>query len=158
MRSRLILLSRFLALLLLMRFVNRSGYDTDDLRAFIEKAFKAYGVRSRDVEVIVVAAPKRSRGCAEVGRCTGKTCVGGRRMVLAIAPPSYDSSYDAFLRRFSNLIRHESAHLLGYEHEDMNYHLLYSYGPIPPWAREWTSENGRIRYRGRAPNQMETLG
>jgi len=141
-----------------MRFTNRSGYDTADLRSFIDEALRTYGVRSRDVEVIVVAAPKRSRGCAEVGRCFGDRCVGGRRMVIAIAPPSYDTSYEAFLRRLSNLLRHECAHLRGYEHEDMDYHLLYSYGPITPWARRWSRGGRRIRYRGRAPNQMEGLG
>ena len=140
-----------------MRLVNRSGYDTADLKAFMTKAFKAYRVDPRGIEVIVVSAPKRSRGCASVGAttCSGGRCrtSQGRRIVLATAPPSYNPTYASWLRRFSQLVRHECAHLRGLEHEDMAHDLLYSLGPTPPWARD-----AKIRYRGRAPNQMKGLG
>jgi hypothetical protein len=136
-----------------MRLVNRSGYDTGDLRAFFERAFRTYGVDGRDVTVTVVAAPKRSRGCAEVGSCGSRACVPGKRMAIAIAPPSYNRTYHAFLRRLAHLLRHECAHIRGLDHKDMAYDLLYSLGPVPNWAR-----GARIRYRGRAPNQMGPLG
>lgn len=141
-----------------MRFINRSGYDTGDLKAFVEKALRVYGISGRDrLEVIAVAAPQRSRGCAEVGTiyCSRHYCTRkpGKRMVLAIAPPSYYGTYEAFARRLQHLIRHEGAHINGMEHQDMDHHLLYSLGPVSRWAL-WP----RIHYRGRAPNQIHRLG
>lgn len=125
------------------RLENRSGYDTEDLRRFFEKGFKALVRRShplskKTLDLVVVSSPIRSRGCAEVG---------GHRMVIAIAPRSKFS-----LRRLARLLHHETGHLLGLEHEDMNERLLYSLGPTPGWA-----VGSRIRYRGRAPDQIVLL-
>lgn len=74
-------------------------------------------------------------------------------MVIAIAPPSYDSSERAFMRRLAHLLRHECAHRKGMDHEEMDHDLLYSLGRTPEWAR-----GAKIRYRGRAPNQIRRLG
>jgi hypothetical protein len=95
------------------------------------------------IEIVVVAAPQRSRGCAEVG---------GHRMVLAIAPPSY-SDYASFMRRLSRLFEHEARHLQGIEHAQMSEALLYSLGPTCSWAKGL-----RIRYVRRAPRQIDVLG
>lgn len=120
------------------RLDNRSGYDTEDLRAFFERGLAATGTPQRGLTIVVFAAPQRSRGCADVG---------GKRMTIAIAPPSHFS-----LRRFGCLFRHEAAHIRGYEHEEMPKRVLLSLGPVPWWA-----EGAEIRYRGRAPDQMEFL-
>ena len=120
---------------------NRSGYDTGDLRRFCAAGLRANGVRG-DVHVTIVSSPIRSRGCAQVG---------GQRMVLAIAAPSY-SSKGEFERRLSRLLDHEAAHLRGVEHEQMRKPLLYSEGDTSEWARGLV-----VRYRGRAPNQMAVL-
>lgn len=124
--------------------INRSGYDTEDLRRFVAKGLATVGIREPK-RVLIVAAPQRSRGCAEIGCLSGRE---GRTLVLAIAPPSHYS-----LRRLSRLFVHEAAHLLGLEHEDMSRNLLYSLGPVPRWA-----QGTRIRYHGRAPNQFDGLG
>jgi len=118
---------------------NRSGYDTEDLREFFSRGLSAMRVRTCR-RIIVVAAPARSRGCADVGSVK----VHGRVIVIAIAPPSRFS-----LRRLARLFEHEVAHTLGHEHETMPHDLLWSLGAIPRWAR-----GARIRYLGRAPNQL----
>lgn len=69
-------------------------------------------------------------------------------MSFAIGSPSRFS-----LRRWSRLFMHEAAHIKGFEHSDMGENLLYSLGPVPSWA-----QGTRIRYRGRAPDQMRVLG
>lgn len=120
---------------------NLSGWDTGDLRRFLERGFRAYGFPAeaiRRYKIVAVAAPQRSRGCAEVG---------GRGMAIAMASPSHFS-----LRRLARLFEHEAAHLAGYEHEDMPHRLLYSLGGVPDWA-----QGTRLRYHGRAPNQMDRL-
>lgn len=128
-----------------LRLVNRSGYDTEDLRRYIRRGLRANRVR-QDVLVIVVASPIRSRGCAEVG---------GGRMTLAIAAPGRTSTRE-FYRRFARLIDHECGHLNGYDHDQMrrlSRAFLYSEGPESRWSRGL-----RIRYRGRAPKQLALLG
>ncbi len=126
-----------------LRIDNQSGYDTADLRRFIRRGLAACGVRGA-IHVTVTAAPGRSRGCATVG---------GRRMNLALASPSYSrGSFDSFLRRLGNLLQHEAAHLRGMEHHQMPPTLLMSHGPIPAWAK-----GAKIRYLGRAPDQMRHL-
>lgn len=119
---------------------NRSGYDTRDLREFFSRGLRALHVRTCR-KIIVVAAPARSRGCAEVGIKRGKH---GVVIVIAIAPPSRFS-----VRRLSRLFEHEVAHTLGKDHEDMSHDLLWSLGATPRWARGLN-----IRYRCRAPNQL----
>ena len=117
---------------------NQSGYDSADLRRFIEKGLRATGTPSRGLRVVVVSAPERSRGCATVS---------GKEMVIAIASPSRYS-----LRRLARLIEHEAAHLRGMDHGDMPRDLLYSLGAVPRWARD-----GVVRYRQRAPDQLLVL-
>lgn len=121
---------------------NRSGYDTGDLRRFFRVALARLGVK-RHKQIVITASPIRTRGCAEVGpdRC-------GSGIVIAIAPPSSFT-----MAKFSRIVQHELAHAKGAEHGDMPERLLYSEGGALPWAR-----NLRIRYRGRAPNQMLGLG
>jgi hypothetical protein len=141
-----------------MKFTNLSGYDTRDLRDFFEEALDRFRVPTRQLELIATAAPKRSRGCAEVGKieCSRTRCrlVPGNRMVIAIGPPSYyHYEFPRFMRRLQHLTRHEGAHIIGYEHEDMDHRLLHSLGPVSPWALRH-----EIRYRGRAPNQLAALG
>lgn len=120
---------------------NRSGYDSSDLRRFLARGFRASGIpasRMRRLRVVIVAAPQRSRGCADVG---------GTRIVLAIAPPSHFT-----VRRFARLLEHESAHILGMDHRDMPRELLYSLGKTPAWA-----QGAVLRYRGRASDQIPRL-
>ena len=126
-------------LVLSFRMENRSGYDTGDLRSFFSRGLKATDTRIRDLRILVVASPVRSRGCATVN---------GTRMVIAIASPVRFS-----LRRLARLFEHEAAHLRGLEHEDMDRQLLYSLGPVPEWAK-----GINLRYRGPAPSQLPYLG
>lgn len=93
--------------------------------------------------ILVVAAPARSRGCAEVGTVERE----GRVIVIAMAPPSRFS-----LRRLARLFEHEVTHTRGQEHEAMSHDVLWSLGPVPRWAR-----GARLRYRGRAPRQLGLL-
>lgn len=116
---------------------NNSGYDSRDLLRVITRAAHVMGVRKR-VRVVVTASPIRSRGCATVG---------GDEVVFAIAPPSKFT-----MRRFARLAEHEFAHIKGIEHEQMGERLLYSEGALPLWAKGL-----RIRYLGRAPDQMGVL-
>lgn len=107
----------------------------------------AYGVRGLVREVVITASPIYSRGCADVG--------GRRRLSIAIAPPSRlrpDEPNSDGRRRLARLIEHEAAHLRGLDHDDMPHNLLYSLGPTPTWAQGLP-----LRYRGRAPNQMDVL-
>lgn len=124
-----------------LRLENRSGYDTEDLRRFVRRGLRACGVRG-NVSVVIVSSPIRSRGCATVG---------GRRMVLAVASPARTTKKE-FIRRLARLLEHEAAHLRGVEHKGMSRELLYSLGSTPSWAR-----GVRIRYRGRAPDQLAVL-
>jgi hypothetical protein len=68
-------------------------------------------------------------------------------MSLAIASPAHFT-----MRRFARLFEHEAAHLRGMQHEAMPHELLYSLGQVPEWAR-----GVKIRYRGRAPDQLGAL-
>lgn len=122
---------------------NRSGYATEDLREFFSRGLSALRVRSCR-RIIVVAAPARSRGCADVGSVRFKATGDTLTIVIAIAPPSRFS-----LRRLARLFEHEVTHTLGKEHEAMSHDVLWSLGAIPRWAR-----GARIRYLGRAPNQL----
>lgn len=90
--------------------------------------------------MVVVASPIRSRGCAQIGAVRRE----GRVVVIAMAPPSRFS-----LRRLARLLEHEVAHKMGSEHRDMDERTMYSLGNVPDWAK-----GARIRYQGRAPNQM----
>jgi hypothetical protein len=98
----------------------------------------AMGVRE-EKSFIVVSAPQRSRGCAEVGQRKE-----GRAVVIAMAPPS---RYN--LRRLARLLEHELGHTRGLAHDDMEEGMLWSLGPVPSWAR-----GTRMRYRKRAPSQL----
>ena len=93
--------------------------------------------------IIVVSAPQRSRGCAEVGNLRPRKREG-EAIVIAIASPSHFS-----LRRLARLFEHEVGHTHGLEHGDMRDKLLWSLGPVPEWA-----EGAVIRYEGRAPKQL----
>lgn len=119
---------------------NRSGYDTGDLRRFLRRGLVALGVRER-THVVVVASPIRSRGCAQIGSVRRE----GRIVVVSMASPSRFS-----LRRLARLLEHEIAHKKGADHRDMNERTMYSLGDVPRWAR-----GTRIRYRGRAPDQVD---
>lgn len=124
---------------------NRSGYETQDLVRYFARALAAYRIRTFK-RIVVVASPIRTRGCAEV---SGDRC--GASIVIAIASPS-KLSYPKLAR----IVEHECNHARGLEHEDMARHdekLLYSEGRLPAWARGL-----RLRYRGRAPDQMADLG
>lgn len=132
-----------------------------DLRRFIAcglAATSTWGKRGEPLRVVVSASPIRSRGCAEVGGsgpCSGDSCPVGRngsRLILAIAAP-----WRFELRRFARLLEHEAAHVRGYEHEMMDHELLLSLGPIPDWATRWFERGGRLRYWGRAPDQLPFL-
>lgn len=68
-------------------------------------------------------------------------------MVIAIAPPSRFE-----LRRLACMFEHEAKHIAGLSHADMSNDVLYSLGPTPDWAKGLP-----LRYRGRAPNQMQFL-
>lgn len=89
--------------------------------------------------IIVVSAPQRSRGCAEVGDKRE-----GVAIVISMGPPSRYS-----LRRLARLFEHEVGHTSGLVHEKMSHNMLWSLGPVPEWAKGST-----IRYRGRAPSQI----
>ena len=120
-----------------LRLENRSGYHDEDLGRLFSRGLRACGIR-KDVTIVVVAAPQRSRGCA---------VVGGARMTIAIAAPwRFD------LRRLACMFRHECEHLKGVEHEQMPHDMLYSLGDTPEWAI-----GTRLRYRGRAPRQLPLL-
>lgn len=125
-----------------LRLENRTGWDTGDLRRFFLKGLEAMGARGRR-HIIVVPAPQRSRGCAEVGQTFARRLREGEAIVIAMASPANFS-----LRRLARLFEHEVSHTLGYEHHHMGERLYWSLGRIPYWA-----EGSRIRYRGRAPRQ-----
>lgn len=91
----------------------------------------------------MVAAPQRSRGCAEVGRRVHPNREG-EAIVIAIASPSHFS-----MRRLARLFEHEVGHTHGLEHGDMRDKLLWSLGPVPEWAK-----GAVIRYEGKAPKQL----
>lgn len=130
-----------------LRLVNRSGYDTEDLRRFLEAGLRARARKlSGILTVVVVSSPIRSRGCADVVPLEERR--KPRTMDLAIAPPSYYTSEEGFMRRLSRLFDHEIRHVLGDHHEDMSERDLYSTGRASPWSRGL-----RVRYRGRAPRQ-----
>ena len=119
--------------------VNNTGYSTEDLRRFCVRGLRALGARGPKTFVFV-AAPQRSRGCAEVG--TSKCAAGEETdVVIALASPHKFS-----LRRLARLFEHEVTHTLGYQHEEMTEEILYSLGPVPDWAK-----GAKIRYLGRAP-------
>ena len=119
---------------------NRSGYDTSDLRRFFLKGLRSLGVK-QPKHIIVVAAPARSRGCAEIGTSPARE---GVAIVIAMAPPSRFR-----LRRLARLFEHEVGHTHGLVHETMAHDVMWSLGPVPAWAR-----GSVIRYRGRAQDQL----
>lgn len=95
--------------------------------------------------IIVVSAPARSRGCAEIGgRIREVKQQEGEAMVFAIAPPSRFT-----MKRFARVFEHEIAHTQGADHEDMPGRVLWSLGDTPSWAT-----GPRVRYEGRAPSQI----
>lgn len=102
------------------------------------KGLRSLGVR-RPKHIIVVAAPARSRGCAEVGGPRE-----GIAIVISMAPPSRFR-----LRRLARLFEHEVGHTSGLVHEAMTPQMMWSLGGVPAWAK-----GSLIRYRGRAPDQI----
>jgi hypothetical protein len=129
---------------------NASGYDTRDLYRFFMAGLRAMGIperRIRSLRVAVTSAPKRSRGCADVG---------GTRVSIAIAPPSY-SPHREFIRRLARLWEHEVAHSMGFDHDDMPERLLYSNGKTPRWARPWSEREHVIRYTRKPVADQLTL-
>lgn len=118
---------------------NRSGYVTSDLHRLFARAMVAMGVRETKT-FVVVSAPARSRGCAELG-ALGRE---GKRVVIAISPPSRFR-----MRRLARLLVHELSHTRGQAHHDMDEDTLWSRGDVPTWAR-----GVKLRYRGRAPRQL----
>lgn len=130
------------------QLINNTGYSTEDLRRFCIRGLQALKAKVPK-RILFVAAPQRSRGCADVGPgCTGinKSCKSGEAqdIVIALAPPNRFS-----MRRLSRLFEHEVTHTQGYEHEDMPRNVMWSLGPVPDWAKDL-----KIRYLGRAPNQI----
>ena len=121
------------------KLINNTGYDTDDLRRFCISGLRALKTKAPKT-IVFVAAPQRSRGCAEVGPGHRE----GRDIVIALAPPHRFS-----LRRLARLFEHEVTHTQGQEHKDMPEKILWSLGPVPAWA-----EGTKIRYLGRAPDQI----
>ena len=107
---------------------------------------RAMGVREKK-HILVVSAPARSRGCAEVGP-SKRGRKEGERVVIAIASPAHFR-----LIRLANLTIHELGHSLGYEHEAMPYNMHWSLGPMPAWAKPFDKPNWP-RYVRRAPNQL----
>lgn len=134
-----------------MKLWNASGYDTRDLHRFFVAGLHEMKIpppRIASLRVAVTSAPKRSRGCADVG---------GTRISIAIAPPSYSPRRE-FIRRLARLWEHEVAHSMGFDHEDMPERLLYSNGPTPRWARPWATGARVIRYtRKPAADQLSLL-
>lgn len=124
---------------LVVGVVNRSGYDTRDLREFFAAGLRARRVSGR-VLVVVTSSPIYSRGCATVG---------GDVISIAIASPSR-----LCYRRLSRMFDHEVSHKLGTDHGAMSERDLYSLGRTSGWARDWESGRRRIRYRGRARRQL----
>jgi hypothetical protein len=100
---------------------NYSGYDAGDLRRLVEAGAKAMRA-SHKLHVVVTPTPQRTRGCAEVG---------GKKVVLAVAPPSRFSK-----PKLARILKHELLHTQGLEHEDMTDEELWSKGPEPRWARD----------------------
>jgi hypothetical protein len=107
------------------------------------KGLRALGCR-QSKHVIAVAAPARSRGCAEVGDGGRRGRSEGVAIVIAMAPPSRFK-----LRRLARLFEHEVGHTSGLVHEAMSHEMLWSLGKTPAWA-----VGSQIRYRGRAPDQL----
>lgn len=122
--------------------VNNTGYSTADLRSFVTKGLRALGAKAPKT-IVFVAAPQRSRGCAEVG---SSKCASGEEnpVVIALAAPHKFS-----LRRLARLFEHEITHTMGYQHKEMTEEVMYSLGSIPDWAQDV-----KIRYLGRAPSQI----
>lgn len=127
---------------------NHSGYDTEDLRRFLDRAFRATGTPTRGLRVLVFSSPIYTRGCATVRDARARQRGGPSTLVLHIAAPNRFS-----LRTLARKTEHELAHLQGAEHRDMDRRLLYaSARGVPSWAR-----GTKIRYRGRAPRQLPFL-
>lgn len=53
------------------------------------------------------------------------------------------------MRRLARVFEHEVVHTKGLDHEHMPERVLWSLGPVPKWA-----EGVKLRYLGRAPNQL----
>ena len=132
---------------------NRTGYDSADLARFTRAAMIGEGVPG-PVAFLFVAAPARSRGCAEIGSPRRH----GRKMVVAVAAPNRFR-----LLRLANLFRHELAHIKGQDHDAMlacascgeggkRLDVQWSLGPLPAWARPFVARP--IRYHGPAPRQF----
>ena len=101
---------------------------------------------SGPLDFLFVTAPARSRGCAEIG-----VARVGRKIVIAMAAPARFR-----LIRLANLLRHELAHVAGQDHQDMPPKVEWALGPMPQWA--WQFQRRPIRYHGRAPRQMPSVG
>jgi hypothetical protein len=93
---------------------------------------------SSPLEVMVTPTPQRTRGCA---------VVGGKKMVLAVAPPSRFSK-----AKLARIIKHEMLHARGKEHEDMKEDELWSSGPEPEWSKD-----KQVRSRGRGESVQRRL-
>ena len=104
----------------LARCINKTGYDTREACAYFAAGARANG--ARDIELGLVPSPNRSRGCAEVG---------GKRVIVAIAPPSKFSK-----KKLARIFEHELRHISGQEHEDMTEEDYWSKGSEPEWSKK----------------------
>lgn len=125
----------------LYRIENRTGYDDEDLERLVVAAMRGEGL-SGPLDFLFVAAPARSRGCAEIGVASV-----GRKIVIALASPARFR-----LLRLANLLRHELRHIVGEDHDEMESKVEWALGPMPEWAKQFLWRP--IRYHGRAPNQF----
>jgi hypothetical protein len=122
---------------------NYSGYDAHDLAAFVQAGLGQAGVRRPKV-VVVTASPIYTRGCAQI-----QPDRPGAVLSLAIAAPSRFR-----LAKLARIVDHEALHLVGRDHGDMPEGRLYtSEAAVPRWARGL-----RVRYLGRAPDQLGLMG
>lgn len=86
---------------------------------------------ARNLEVAVVPTPNRSRGCATIK---------GRRVVMALAPPSKFSK-----TKLARLFEHEVLHTDGLEHDDMTEEERYSTRTRRPY---WAEVPIHYRHKG----------
>jgi hypothetical protein len=116
---------------------NYSGYDSRDIARMVRAGQKAMRAPS-PLKVVVTPTPQRTRGCA---------VVGGKDVVIAVAPPSR-----FYKKKLARIVEHELLHTKGKEHDDMTEEELWSEGPEPSWSR-----GKKVRYRGKGKSVREKL-